>query len=122
MKNFSVFCLWLFTPILVNASDCALNLDEGLASVLAQQGSLETVLCQRNVAADLEVTVIFRCTTGIVSPVIAAVDRVQGETWCGVQWIMCDGTGEVYQTPFPMTGKSAAEDFAAIRSACSDLL
>ena len=122
MKYISVFCLWLFTPLLVNASDCALNLDEGLAAVLAQQGSLEIVLCERNVAADLEVMVIFRCASGVESPVIAAVDRVQGESSCGVQWIMCDGTGEVYQTPFPVTGKSAAEDFAAIRNACGDLL
>ena len=122
MKYISVFCLWLFTPLLVNASDCALKLNEGLAAVLAQQGSLEIVLCERNVNADLEITAIFRCSTGAEFPLAAAVDRVQGETWCGVEWIMCDGTGEVYQTPFPVTGKSAAEDFAAIRNACSDLL
>ena len=122
MKNVSVLFLCLFTPLLVNASVCALNLDEGLATILDQQGSLESVLCERNVHADLEITVIFRCATGADSPLIAFVDRVQGETSCGVQWIKCDGTGKAYQTPFPVTGKSAAEDFAAIRSACSDLL
>ena len=122
MKNVSVLCLCLFTPLLVNASECALNLDEGLAAILNQPGSLESVLCERNVHADLELTVIFRCDSGAESPVIAFVDRVQGETSCGVEWIKCDGSGKVYQTPFPVTGKSAAEDFAAIRSACSDLL
>jgi hypothetical protein len=122
MKYISVFCLWLFTPLLANASECALSLDEGLAAVLAQQGTLQSVLCERNVNADLEITAIFRCSSGAEFPVTAFVDRAQGESSCGVQWFMCDGTVNGYQTPFPVTGKSAAEDFAAIRNACGDLL
>lgn len=121
MKRISLFLLCVFSPLLTYASECALSLDEGLAVILSQDGTLESVLCQRNINADLEITVIHRCIDGVESPLFAAVDRVQGESLCAVQWIDCVGNSTGYLTPVPVTGKSASEDFAAIRNACSDL-
>lgn len=122
MKRLSLVLFCLCFPLVSQASECALSVDEGLAAVLAQDGTLESVTCEKNVNADLEITVIFRCAEGAESPLFAAVDRTQGESWCAVDWYDCSGLGSGYHTPLPVSGKSAAEDFAAIRNACSDLL
>ena len=121
MKRFSLFLLCVFSPFSSFASDCALSIDEGLASILAQDGALQSVTCERNVNYDLEITVIFGCNGEVQSPLFAVVDRLKGESWCGVQWIDCAGNVSGYQTPEPVSGKSASEDFAAIRNACSEL-
>lgn len=122
MKSISAFFLALLMPLAASASDCALFIDEGLAAILSQEGSVESVACGRNVIADLDVTVIFRCANGAESPLIAAVDRDQGDTWCGAEWIGCDGLGEVFRTPGLVSGKDASEDFGAIRDLCKNLL
>lgn len=121
MKRFSLFLLCVLSPLTSIASECALSVDEGLTTVLNQDGTLESVLCERNVNADLEITIIFRCNDGVESPLFAVVDRNKGESWCGVQWIDCGGNVSGYQTPEPVAGKSSSEDFASIRNACSEL-
>lgn len=121
MKRFWLILLCVFTPLTSFTSECALSIDAGLDEILSQEGTLEGVLCERNVAADLGIEVIFLCSDGAESPLISSVDRIQGNSWCAVQWIDCAGNVSGYLTPEPVSGKSAAEDFAAIRNACSEL-
>lgn len=121
MKRFWLILLCVFTPLTSFASECALSIDKGLGEILSQEGTLVSVLCERNVLADLEIEVIFLCSDGVESPLISSVDRFQGNSLCAVQWIDCAGNVSGYLTPEPVSGKSAAEDFAAIRNACSDL-
>lgn len=125
MKRISFFILGLIFSQFANASDCAVNFNTTLAGFLEQAGTLRSVSCERNTTdADLRVVLTLDCAVDSLlstSSLAAAVDRTQGESLCAAAVIFCDGSGINFD-PVASSGKSAAEDFAAIRSACSDLL
>ena len=125
MKRISFLILGLILSQLANASDCAVNFNATLVGFLEQEGTLSSVSCERNTTdADLQIVLTLDCAAGSLLPassLAAAVDRTQGESLCAAGVIFCDNSG-INFPPVAASGKSAAEDFAAIRSVCSDLL
>jgi hypothetical protein len=123
MGKYAIFVLGTLFASNLFASQCAVEFDNALLTLLGQDGTLGNVVCERTPNYDRTIMVNFQCATNFAgSSLYAQVDREQGESLCAVTWLFCSGEGGSSFDPTPATGKSAAEDFAAIRNACAELL